>query len=83
MMDGQLRTFASSYWVLFQALRIDSHRRSELSNSHGFTIPSVESWSMTPLSSACYGTREDAFDSRVHIRWLPLLEDLDRCGRLS
>ncbi|RYR41570.1 hypothetical protein Ahy_A08g037977 [Arachis hypogaea] len=23
----------------------------------------------------------DAFDSRVHIRWLPLLEDLDRCGR--
>ncbi|RYR42128.1 hypothetical protein Ahy_A08g038586 [Arachis hypogaea] len=25
----------------------------------------------------------DASDSRVHIRWLPLLEDLDACGRLS
>ncbi|RYR57469.1 hypothetical protein Ahy_A05g023202 isoform A [Arachis hypogaea] len=25
----------------------------------------------------------DAFDSRVHIRWLPLVEDLDACGRLS
>ncbi|XP_015958900.1 protein MAIN-LIKE 2-like [Arachis duranensis] len=25
----------------------------------------------------------DAFDSRVHIRWLPLLEDLDTCGGLS
>ncbi|KAL4345079.1 hypothetical protein AHAS_Ahas11G0242500 [Arachis hypogaea] len=25
----------------------------------------------------------DASDSRVHIRWLPLLEDLHRCGRLS
>ncbi|XP_057742930.1 protein MAIN-LIKE 1-like [Arachis stenosperma] len=24
-----------------------------------------------------------AFDFRVHIRWLPLLEDLDTCGRLS
>ncbi|RYR23843.1 hypothetical protein Ahy_B02g057340 [Arachis hypogaea] len=24
-----------------------------------------------------------ASDSRVHIRWLPLLEDLDTCGRLS
>ncbi|RYR75058.1 hypothetical protein Ahy_A02g009759 isoform A [Arachis hypogaea] len=25
----------------------------------------------------------DASDSWVHIRWLPLLEDLDACGRLS
>ncbi|XP_015973564.1 protein MAIN-LIKE 1-like [Arachis duranensis] len=25
----------------------------------------------------------DASDSRVHIRWLPLLEDLETCGRLS
>ncbi|RYR42123.1 hypothetical protein Ahy_A08g038580 [Arachis hypogaea] len=25
----------------------------------------------------------NASDSRVHIRWLPLLEDLDACGRLS
>ncbi|RYQ98518.1 hypothetical protein Ahy_B07g086248 [Arachis hypogaea] len=25
----------------------------------------------------------DASDSRVYIRWLPLLEDLDACGRLS
>ncbi|XP_016173378.2 protein MAIN-LIKE 1-like [Arachis ipaensis] len=25
----------------------------------------------------------DASDSRVHIRWFPLLEDLDACGRLS
>ncbi|RYR76656.1 hypothetical protein Ahy_A01g001236 [Arachis hypogaea] len=25
----------------------------------------------------------DVSDSRVHIRWLPLLEDLDACGRLS
>ncbi|RYR76083.1 hypothetical protein Ahy_A01g000677 [Arachis hypogaea] len=25
----------------------------------------------------------DASDSRVHIRWLPLLEDIDACGRLS
>ncbi|KAL4389965.1 hypothetical protein AHAS_Ahas03G0097800 [Arachis hypogaea] len=25
----------------------------------------------------------DAFDSRVHIKWLPLLEDLDACDRLS
>ncbi|RYR22900.1 hypothetical protein Ahy_B03g068188 [Arachis hypogaea] len=25
----------------------------------------------------------DASDSQVHIRWLPLLEDLDACGRLS
>ncbi|MED6209475.1 hypothetical protein PIB30_055066 [Stylosanthes scabra] len=25
----------------------------------------------------------DASDSRVHMRWLPLLEDLDRCGQLS
>ncbi|QHO06374.1 uncharacterized protein DS421_14g454110 [Arachis hypogaea] len=25
----------------------------------------------------------DASDSRVHIRWLPLLKDLERCGRLS
>ncbi|QHN83055.1 uncharacterized protein DS421_20g701280 [Arachis hypogaea] len=25
----------------------------------------------------------DASDSRVHIRWLPLLEDFDRCGGLS
>ncbi|RYR38995.1 hypothetical protein Ahy_A09g044371 [Arachis hypogaea] len=25
----------------------------------------------------------DAYDSRVHIRWLPLLEDLETCGQLS
>ncbi|RYR21066.1 hypothetical protein Ahy_B03g066307 [Arachis hypogaea] len=25
----------------------------------------------------------DASDSRVHIKWLPLLEDLDTCGQLS
>ncbi|MED6113755.1 hypothetical protein PIB30_073793, partial [Stylosanthes scabra] len=25
----------------------------------------------------------DASDSRVHMRWLPLLEDLDRCGQMS
>ncbi|XP_057760879.1 protein MAIN-LIKE 2-like [Arachis stenosperma] len=25
----------------------------------------------------------DASDSRVHIRWLPLVEDLEACGRLS
>ncbi|RYR26351.1 hypothetical protein Ahy_B02g060584 isoform A [Arachis hypogaea] len=25
----------------------------------------------------------DASNSRVQFRWLPLLEDLDRCGRLS
>ncbi|MED6225556.1 hypothetical protein PIB30_094745 [Stylosanthes scabra] len=25
----------------------------------------------------------DASDSRVHLRWLPLLADLDVCGRLS
>ncbi|RYQ92471.1 hypothetical protein Ahy_B09g098712 [Arachis hypogaea] len=25
----------------------------------------------------------DASDSRVHIRWLPLLKDLETCGRLS
>ncbi|MED6206553.1 hypothetical protein PIB30_028010 [Stylosanthes scabra] len=25
----------------------------------------------------------DASDSRVHLRWLPLLADLEQCGRLS
>ncbi|RYR43971.1 hypothetical protein Ahy_A08g040351 [Arachis hypogaea] len=25
----------------------------------------------------------DTSDSMMHIRWLPLLEDLERCGRLS
>ncbi|KAL4365622.1 hypothetical protein AHAS_Ahas07G0124500 [Arachis hypogaea] len=43
------------YWVLFLAQKIDSHRLSGLSSSHGFTRPSAESWSRTPLRSAYCG----------------------------
>ncbi|RYR29768.1 hypothetical protein Ahy_B01g054276 isoform A [Arachis hypogaea] len=70
--NDPLRTSASSYW------RTDSHRPSGLLSSHGSRIRFVESWSRTPLKSTYCGTREG-----ISCRWLRLLEDLDRCGRLS
>ncbi|KAL4306039.1 hypothetical protein AHAS_Ahas16G0138400 [Arachis hypogaea] len=54
--DGPLRTSASSYWVLFLAQRIDSHRPSGLSSSHGSRIQFAKSWSRMPLRSAYCGT---------------------------
>ncbi|KAL4315963.1 hypothetical protein AHAS_Ahas15G0237600 [Arachis hypogaea] len=68
MMDSPLRIFATSYWVMFLAQRVDSAKPSALSNSHGFTIPSEESWSRMPLRSTYCSKREVI---------------LCRCGRLS
>ncbi|RYR41702.1 hypothetical protein Ahy_A08g038114 [Arachis hypogaea] len=81
MRDDPLRTSASGYWVLFWAHRINTVCRDlKEDTTEECLFHYTREYIMQVIGDILFS---DASDSRVHIRWLPLLEDLDTCGRLS